>query len=43
VARGWKKLHNREIRDLHSTPVIYKDDMSGHCGTGGRGEMRQGF
>jgi hypothetical protein len=47
VARGWKKLHKREIRDLHSTPVMYmaiaQDDMRDSVARVGEEKYDRGF
>jgi hypothetical protein len=44
VTRKWIKLHNEELNDLYSLPNIFsggkieKNEMSGSCGTCGRGD-----
>jgi hypothetical protein len=38
VAGSWRRLHNEELHNLYLFDKIKKDEMSGACGTNGRGE-----
>jgi hypothetical protein len=35
VTGGWRKLHNKELRDLHSSPSILKIMSQAGCGVQG--------
>jgi hypothetical protein len=49
VTREWRRLHNKELNDLCSSPNIVRVIKSrrmrwgGRCGTVGRGEVHTGF
>jgi hypothetical protein len=47
VTGGWRKLHNKELRDLHPSPSIIRmikeeEEVGGACGANGREEERVG-
>jgi hypothetical protein len=43
---GWRKLHNEELHNLYSSPIIIRiiigeeDEVGGTCGTNGEEEER---
>ena len=48
VTGVWRKLHNENLHDLHSSNIIRvkrakNEEMMGHVATIGRGGVRTGF